>query len=286
MFYLLAIFVFLIGTVVGSFLNVVALRYNTGKSLAGRSGCFSCGKTLSPRELVPVFSFLFLRGRCSSCGAKISWQYPLVEFTTGILFLLTFLHLQEFLNLSPILFLFRYSYFVILFCLLLIITIYDFKHKIIPDGLVYAFIILSLISAVFNYLNSYLLSPISILDLLAGPILFLPFFLLWFVSQGKWIGLGDGKLALGIGFLLGISGGISAIILGFWIGAAVSLALLAAQKIVMSRQGLARSIKLPFLPKNLTIKSEIPFGPFLILGVLLVFFFGIQIIDFNLLFIL
>ena len=81
--------VFILGAIIGSFLNVVILRYGT-KSLGGRSECPSCGKKLVWFELIPIFSFLFLRGKCGSCGRKISWQYPLVEISTGLICLLIF----------------------------------------------------------------------------------------------------------------------------------------------------------------------------------------------------
>ena len=83
--------IFVFGTIIGSFLNVVILRYGTGKSFAkGSSQCFSCGKKLSWYELVPILSFLFQKGKCKGCGSKISWQYPLIETITGVLFLLIF----------------------------------------------------------------------------------------------------------------------------------------------------------------------------------------------------
>ena len=87
-----AILFFIFGTIVGSFLNVLILRYNTGISAArGRSFCFSCGKNLNWLELVPVLSFLFQKGKCRGCKSKISWQYPLVECLTGLLFVGVFL---------------------------------------------------------------------------------------------------------------------------------------------------------------------------------------------------
>ena len=88
-FYL--IFSFVLGTLIGSFLNVVALRYNTGMTVNGRSKCFSCGKNLSWFELFPVLSFLFQKGACRKCKSKISWQYPLIETLSGIIFVMIFL---------------------------------------------------------------------------------------------------------------------------------------------------------------------------------------------------
>ena len=101
----------------------------------------------------------------------------------------------------------------------------------------------------------------------AGPILAFPFVFLWIISQGRWLGLGDAKLALGIGWFLGLVKGSSAIILGVWAGAFVGLLLISLSKINNSK-------RLSFLTKNFTIKSELPFAPFLILGATLVFFFG------------
>src|SRR3989344_8573532 len=84
--------VFILGTIIGSFLNVVIYRYNSGTSpLTGRSQCFSCGETLSWRQLVPIFSFLVSRGRCAKCGVRLSWQYPIVETISGAIFVTVFL---------------------------------------------------------------------------------------------------------------------------------------------------------------------------------------------------
>jgi prepilin signal peptidase PulO-like enzyme (type II secretory pathway) len=244
MYAITLLWVFIFGTIIGSFLNVVALRYNTGRSINGRSACFSCGHKLSWYELVPLFSFIASLGKCRSCKSKISWQYPLVEALTGILFVLLFNYFGLTLHLL---------FWVILVSLLIVIGVYDLRHKIIPDGLVYAFSIIALLGHV-------LLGEFNFWFVAAGIILFIPFFFLWFISKGKWIGLGDGKLALGFGFALGLVDGISAIVLAFWIGAVVSVLLLA------------------FKGKQLTIKSEIPFGPFLILGFLLILFFGWDVV--------
>ncbi len=242
---------FILGTIIGSFLNVVILRYNTGVSITGRSGCFSCGKKLEWYELVPILSFLFLRGKCSKCKTKISWQYPLVELATGLLFAFyIFIFVPNF----SFYFLIPTSYYLVIFSLLIVITVYDLRHKIIPDGLVFTFIGLAFLK-LFYYTN--------ILDILAGPILFIPFFLLWYLSKGKWMGFGDAKLAIGIGFFMGFAGGVSSIILGFWIGAIAGLLWIGISAM---------------FGKHIGMKSEIPFAPYLILGMLITFFFHINVI--------
>jgi len=245
---------FLFGTIIGSFLNVVILRYHTGRSIQGRSSCPSCGTTLSAFELIPIISFLIQKGRCRPCGSGLSLQYPLVETLTGLLFFATWLH-------------FGYAYYglYLLFALslLVVIVVYDIRHTIIPDAFVYGFIALAALSLVVDFQTLTLLWP-TLTHVLAGPILFTPFFLLWLVSKGRWIGLGDGKLVFGFGWLLGLSKGIAATLLGFWIGAAVSVCILIGQS------WLFRS------PKRLTMKSELPLAPFLILGFLIALFLDVD----------
>ncbi len=250
MLILVSIFIFILGTIIGSFLNVVVLRHNTGMSVTrGRSQCFSCGKTLVWFELVPLASFFWLRGKCRGCKSKISWQYPAIEFITGVLFLLAYLH-EGFSFYLP-------SYFFIM-SVLVVIAVYDLRHKIIPDDLVFLFGGVSFILAIHGWLYG---SGTTLLDVFAGLLLALPFGALWLFSKGKWIGLGDAKLMLGIGFLLGFTHGVSAVVLAFWIGALWSIGLL-----LVSRSHKHR--------RRVTMKSEIPFGPFLIIATLLVFFFG------------
>ena len=268
MIYLSAIFVFLLGIVIGSFLNVVIYRYNTGMGVNGRSKCLSCGKQLSWYELFPVLSFLVQGGKCRKCKTKLSWQYPTIELLTALVFLGTFLHLSKAMALYSITLQLLLLLVVTLaaWSLLIVILAYDIKHKIIPDGLVYSFAALGLISIFL----SVPLHPYRFFygALLAGPILFLPFFLLWLVSAGKWIGLGDGKLALGIGWMLGLGLGISAVVLAFWIGAIASLFIMLV-------------LKLRYKDKMLTMKSEIPFAPYLILGFAIVYFMSVDVMSIH-----
>jgi leader peptidase (prepilin peptidase) / N-methyltransferase len=264
-FTLLALFFFVFGIVIGSFLNVVILRFNTGMGVDGRSQCFSCGKQLVWYELVPVFSYIFLRGRCSQCKSHISIQYPLVEFATGLVFVALFYAAQPFVFLSFASFIVSYLISVVIFCILIVIFVYDLRHKIIPDGFALALAILGVITIIVQNFPLALKMP-SLYGLLAGPLLAAPFALLWLVSKGTWMGLGDAKLAIGLGWILGIIGGLTAIILAFWVGAVVSIIILLIQKFHISRS-----------KTHLTMKSEIPFAPFLIIGFSLVYFFHVAI---------
>lgn len=135
------------------------------------------------------------------------------------------------------------------------------RHKIIPDSLCYTFIAFGLIRLFLG--GETLFHMPSIMDLLAGPILFAPFAILFFASKGKWMGFGDAKLAWGIGWFLGLTQGVSAIILGFWISALVSAYLLFRKS------------------RRLTIHSEVPFAPFLILGTFIALFTAVDVMHIN-----
>lgn len=251
---------FLLGLIVGSFLNVVILRYNTGRSLAGRSGCFSCRHRLSWYELIPVVSFFGQHGRCRHCGSKISWQYPLVELLTGLLFALSVW--RFFPSWSAVIF------SAVISSLLLVIVVYDLRHGIIADGPTFWFVLLAILSPFFLLAaDVFSLSAAGeqiFFNLLAGFTFFAAFFLLWYLSRGRAIGFGDAKLAFGLGAILGFQGGLNALMWAFWWGAIVGLAL-----IFISRLG-----KKGHLGRKYSIKSEIPFAPFLALGFYLFWFFG------------
>lgn len=237
------VILFVLGTIVGSFLNVVALRWDT-KKFNGRSVCVGCGKNLRWWELVPIISFIVLRAKCKRCRAGISYQYPVIEIWTGLIFLSIY-NLQFTILQSLIL--------IIIFCIYIVITIYDFKHKIIPDSLVYTAILLSVVSRLW--------SGGATLDWLAGPILFAFFGSIWLLSRGRAMGFGDAKLGLSVGLLLGAAEGFSAIVLAFWIGALCSLIYIFLKN-----------------DKKLTMKSEIPFAPFIILGAWISLMFHLNIL--------
>jgi len=253
------------GLIIGSFLNVVVLRWGE-KSVGGRSACMSCGRQLQWYEMIPVLSWLALGGKCRTCRMSISIQYPIVEATTGIVFALIG---GSALTLGAQLF------GCAIAALLIAISVYDLYHTIIPDAWVYAFAVLALVSQI-------LFSPpgeLSIWTVIAGPIAALPLFLLWAVSRGNWMGFGDVKLALGMGWLLGPIYGIAAIFFGFVIGAVISVGILLPLPHIVklfSRLGIT---SLPHARGGFTMKSEIPFGPFLVISTFITWLLLIHNVD-------
>lgn len=255
---LIFVFVFILGTIIGSFLNVVIYRFNTGRTMvSGRSICMTCNKNLRWYELIPVFSFFIQSGKCRRCKSKISSQYPVVEFITGMIFTLIVFKFSPILYISYNIYLLYTILFVFIFSLLMVISVYDIRHKVVPDKLVYTFIAVSFLSV---FISPYLFGPILIIPklqaLISGPIVAIPFLLVWIFSKGRLIGLGDVKLMLGIGWMLGLSQGIFSIILSFWIGTIVSLLIMF------------------FSNKKLNMKTEIPFAPFLIISTFITFLFN------------
>ncbi len=258
---LIFVTVFLLGTIIGSFLNVVIFRFNTSRSISkGRSICMTCSKTLRWYELIPVISWLFQLGRCRGCATKISHQYPLVEVITGVIFLLLSIRLFPTLAISSNTFIFLLSFYAMIFCLLIVLAVYDIRHKIVPDTLVYTFAGLALFSTFVMITNTGIGFHIPSLNVLAiGPLLAVPFALIWLLSKGRLMGLGDAKIILGIGWLFGLSKGIAVLVVAFWIGAIVSILVLLLSHL------------------KINMKTEIPFAPFLILGILVVLLTGIDI---------
>ena len=250
---------FFFGLIIGSFLNVLILRWGK-QTLGGRSACVSCGTTLAWHDLIPILSWAILLGRCRYCGARISSQYVLVELTTALLFLIV--------GCAPLpLFIRIFSLPIV--AILIAIAVHDFRTTLMPNAWVYAFCALSLFTILF-------FPPQNLSDalaaLIAGPLVALPLFALWYISDGAWMGFGDVKFALGMGWLLGLGDGIIALFFAFVIGALVSVPLL-----FFSSPGWKR-VRTSFTPssrsqnhsRSYTMKSEIPFGPFLVASTLIV----------------
>ncbi len=259
MFMFEAFFVFVFGIIMGSFLNVVLIRGNTGRSIGGRSACMSCGTQLVWYELIPICSYVWLRGRCRTCGSSISVQYLVVEFISGALALLAYI-----LTLTLVELVFMYA----LYMVLLFIFVYDIRHTIIPDG---AVLLTGAFALWFHLVIRDALSiDIFLAILVSACIAALPFFLLWAFSKGQAMGFGDVKLAAALGMFLWPLESVAFVWLSFVLGGCVALVLISARALIHT--GCLKA----FVPP-LTIQSEIPFGPFLIVAFLLVFIFPIDI---------
>ena len=239
------------GAIIGSFLNVYILRLHTGKDVSGRSACAYCGFPLKVLHLIPVVSFFFLKGRCKNCETKVSWQYPLVEFATAIMFAV----LYSLYGLSADLFL-----SVLLLCVSIVVFVYDVKHMIIPQKMID--IIWGVVVVWFALNFAYENFAINILfDSLLSVLIFSgPIFIIWLLSKGKAMGLGDVRLTLPLSLLLSPKEAYFAITLAFVSGAVWALFAMFINKVVTQKN-------------SLHLKSEVPFAPFLLLAFWIVFLF-------------
>lgn len=242
----------ILGVVIGSFLNVCIYRLPKEESIASSpSACQSCGHRLTAIDMVPVLSYIILGGKCRHCKAKISVQYPIVEALTGILFLLLYLK-------------FGLTYHTLVYAalaaLLIVISFIDFAHMIIPNGLVIAGLVVGavqLITTVFTgYFGPWL---VYIIGFFAGglPLLLIGLFCA-LVLKKEAIGGGDIKLMAFAGLILGWRLTIPAYLIGIVLGAIISVVLMAAG---IKKRG-----------------DEIPFGPFLCIGIMASVFFGNELI--------
>ncbi len=222
----------------------------------------TCQKELCWYELIPLVSFLALKGKCLNCRSRISIQYPIVELATGIIFAGLFLKFQSIFYSDTLAFSVTYAYYTTMFALLLVIAVYDFRHRIIPNSLSLTFGALAFLGLFFFTVGGFYLHFSTLPGFLSGALLSLLFALIWLVSKGAWMGLGDAKLALGLGWLLGYPLVLSGTVVAFWLGAVTGLALILCSK----KYGL---------------KSEVPFVPFLAAGAFIAFLFGLNLFPIN-----
>ena len=243
MFYYALIFLF--GLIMGSFLNAVIYRLDNGESIVkSRSHCPKCGHVLAWYELVPIFSFVIQGGKCRECKGSISWQYPMVELATAILFILVLYY-----NL-PLL------YTLTISSLLIVIFVYDLKHYIIPDKIIYPAI---LVSGIFVWQHTTYNIQYTIYAAIGASVFFAAMF---FASRGKWMGFGDVKLAFFMGLFLGWPDILVGLFAAFMLGGIIGMGLIAYGK--------------------KTMKSQVPFGPFLVTGTFIAMFLGDKITEWYL----
>ena len=258
---LLSILIFFLGASVGSFLSVVIYRIEKKKDgiIFGHSYRPFCTKTLRTRDLVPIVSYIVLGGKCGQCGTKISPFYLFIEIITGLMFLaLYFRHpFLESVNLesatlsTPLLI--SFSFFAIYTSFFVAIFFYDLKTKKIPDLFLFPLILFTAVGTLT------LGDPPFVSVLLALAIAAVFFGGQIVVSKGKWLGEGDFYLALALAIIFGWELFVTNIVISYFLGAIMGIALLATKKADR--------------------KTAIPFGPFLILGAIITIFFGYEIMN-------
>jgi prepilin signal peptidase PulO-like enzyme (type II secretory pathway) len=293
---MLYFFFFVFGLAVGSFINVISLRYQPTYQLTnlktlkllvgGRSHCPICDKKLNWYELAPIFSFIIQKGKCRNCGSRISRQYPIVEFLSGLIFAGVYWRFNNldfsFLisHLSPLVIV-----WILIFILFLLLSIIDIRHYLIPDSINLSLAVLGVILMLLKLTTHYSSLATSFLGHYASLFDFPPLLSLsssmslsiWLnhlfaavaaagffaaiiiITRGRAMGWGDFKLAGVLGLIFGWPDIFLVIGLSFIIGSLIVL---------------------PFLIRGKKkMKDFVPFGPFLVLAATLVFFFGFEIIN-------
>lgn len=252
---IIGIFSFVLGLIIGSGINAFEYRFRDPKSFAkGRSICPHCKHELSALDLVPVFSYLALQGKCRYCKKKISWHYPVIEILTAVSFA-AYALFSELVTRSP---LYSTMFFVELIlgfaviAVLVFLLLYDARHQILPNSAVLVVGILGLIGSLFVF-------KLSLESVAVGAVIGFGFFgLMYLLSQGKWLGLGDVKLGLALGLLLGSPNIVFCLFAAYIVGA-----LYAAYVLARHKKGM---------------KDKIAFGPFLVVAAIAALIFGQSLI--------
>ncbi len=252
---------FITGVIIGSFLNVVVYRINLVESLVGgRSYCPHCKSKIRWYDNIPVLSFLVLRAQCRDCRGKISWQYPAVEIFTGLMFASVG---WKFFDIADIATWTATGFYLGAASFLIAIFVYDWLFLEIPGLVLWPAIGWAIaFNLIFDWsrmnLGNNLLNLATYSGTLAAFLAFLFFFLMVAVSKEKWMGMGDAYLAILLGLIVGWPAILLALMLAFSIGAITGVALIALKKKKM--------------------RSQIPFGPFLVAGTFIAIFFSESII--------
>lgn len=244
----MTILVLLAGTIMGSFFNVCICRIPRGESISYPSShCTTCGHILTVKDMIPIFSYIFLKGKCRYCSRSISIQYLLVELLTGGLYMCLYIKL----GIGT-----QFFFYTILLSILIIVSVIDIYNTIIPSSLV---IIGSIAAISFNLLGWGRTFSDGIYGALAGAgaITFMDIIaLLFFKKQG--MGGGDIRLMAMVGLFMGLKHVLLSVLFSVYIGGIVFMILMIMGKIKKT--------------------DYIPFGPFLSMGTLISLFFGNQII--------
>jgi len=250
------VLLFVIGLSIGSFINALVYRLQNKKKIGwDRSECPHCHHQLNWHDLIPLLSLLILKGRCRYCRKPISWQYPLVEFLTGVVFVLRIFQPGADQPLASNI---QYLIYLVFAVILMIIFAYDLRYMLIPDKISIPAIVLLLIVQLL--IGNYQLPITSYL--LAAAVASGFFFLQFIISKGKWIGGGDIRLGFLIGLMLGWPNILLGLFLAYILGTIISLPL-----VILGKQSL---------------KSQVPFGVFLSLSTIFSLLWGNSVIEWYL----
>jgi len=247
--------IFFFGSCIGSFLGVVVDRLPKNESvLKGRSHCDYCKKSLGPLDLVPVFSFLFLGGKCRYCHRSLSIFYPVIELLTGVLFILVALQTGILYHVFSISYAAEFLFYLFIVSSLISLFFIDLKYGILPFSIIFP---ATFVTLVYQILNT---KYIILSNLVAAISAFAFFLFLFLITRGRGMGFGDVVYAFFMGLLLGFPKIILGLYIAFISGALVSLILIIAKK---------KKLK----------GSTIAFGPFLVFGTLIAIFWGNEILS-------
>ena len=261
---------FVLGTMVGSFCNVCICRWPAGESvIRPRSRCPKCMNGIAWYDNVPLVSWLMLGAKCRHCGAPISWQYPVVEAVTGLLFLAVFYRF----GLAP-----AAPIYMALCAGLVIVTFVDLREWIIPDEVTYSGVFAGLAVALLGMAvpEGTGLRVTSVFDaligiVLGGGILYTLDLITLFILKKPGMGFGDVKLLAMLGAILGWKGVLGTLMLACILGSAVGVGLILAGKL---RKGEAPSDEAPLGEEEPVQGHYLPFGPYLALAGLIYLFIG------------
>lgn len=234
MFYILS---FLFGASIGSFVQVIVTRFNVASIIKTRSKCLSCGEALRTYDLFPIFSYLYLLGKCRHCKSSYGISTLIIELIYGLVFVL----LYHFILAGPGTILVSLSfliYYTLLFITLGVIALYDKAHSYIPVPYLMGYLALT----VGFMFKSYINEP-SIFVVIAPFAVALPFLLIWIISKGKALGFGDIVLFFGVGAFFGIAQGSAVFLISIWTGA-----IFGAVKYFLTEKSKRKNMAIPFVP--------------------------------------
>lgn len=253
------IWLFFIGLFVGSFLNVLADRLPRGETILGRSKCESCKHELAWSDLIPIVSYLTLKGTCSYCKKKFSSEYMWAEIATGVMFALTW-YLSQQLGSSIATSIIHVG----ITATLIVMFLADMRYRIIPDSTQIVFGLLALAFHSVSFMRGDIETSVYFQRLLRmtldGVIVMSPLLAIFLLTKGRGMGFGDVKYSFVVGLLLGMWNGFIALYMSFVFGGVVGAYLLFVKK--MDR------------------KKAIPFGPYLFIGTYIMLFFHNEILLF------